>query len=81
MKEIFKNWTFVNFKSTSTIDDSILNSNTEYVFFFTDFIKHHVYYRFINMVREKNIPFGYIGTININKCIKQISDEISAANK
>ena len=81
MKEIFKNWTFVNFKSTSTIDDNILNSNTEYVFFFTDFIKHHVYYRFINLVREKNIPFGYIGTININKCIKQIADEISAANK
>ena len=79
MKDIFKNWTFVNFRSTTTIDDNILNSGTEYLFFFTDFIKHNVYYRFINLVREKKIPFGYIGSININKCIKQIADEIAAA--
>ena len=78
MKDMFKNWTYVNFKSTSTIDDSILNNSTEYVFFFTDFIKHHVYYRFMNLVREKHIPFGYIGSININKCIKQIAEEIAA---
>lgn len=68
-------WSYINFKSTTTIDDSILDS-AEYVFFFTDMLKHHVYYRFINLAKQKRVPFGYIGSSNIEKCIKQIAEEM-----
>lgn len=76
MKDVFPNWTYINFKSVTTINDSVLNS-CEYLFFFTDFIKHNVYYRFINLVRDKKIPFGYISNINIDKCVKQIAEEVN----
>ena len=75
MKEYFPKWTYVSPKSTTTVNDTILE-HAEQVFFFTDALKHHVYYRFINLVREKKIPFGYISSINIDKCLKQMSDEI-----
>lgn len=75
MKDMFPDWTYINFKSTTTIDDNILN-NADHVYFFTDFIKHNVYYRFINIVRDKKIPFGYISSINIDKCLKQMSNDM-----
>lgn len=75
MKEVFPDWGYINFKNTTTVDDSILN-NVEYVYFFTDFIKHHVYNRFISQVRSKKIPFGYIGSTNIDKCIRQLAEEM-----
>ena len=75
MREAFPDWSYINFKSTTTIDDSILDS-AEYVFFFTDMLKHHVYYRFINLAKQKRVPFGYIGSSNIEKCIKQIAEEM-----
>lgn len=75
MKSLFPEWKFVNYKSTTTIDSNIA-INAEYVFFFSDFIKHNVYYKFINIVRDKQIPFGYISSSNIEKCIKQMAEEI-----
>lgn len=76
MKSLFPKWKFVNFRSTTTIDSNIA-INAEYVFFFTDFVKHNVYYRFINIVRDKQVPFGYISSSNIEKCIKQMVKEIT----
>lgn len=75
LREIFPKWTYVNYKSTTTVDDSIL-TNADHVFFFTDMLKHHVYYRFINLVRERKIPFGYISSSNIDKGLKQMAEEI-----
>ena len=76
LRDLFPKWTFVNYKSTTTVDDSIL-AHSDYVFFFTDMLKHHVYYRFINLVREKKVPFGYISSSNIDKGLKQMAEEIS----
>ena len=39
-------------------------------------LKHHVYYRFVNLVRKKKIPFGYISTSNIDKGLKQMAEEL-----
>lgn len=39
-------------------------------------LKHHVYNRFVNLVREKKIPFGYISTSNIDKGLKQMAEEL-----
>lgn len=76
MKECFPKWTYVSPKSTTTVNDTILE-HVEQVFFFTDALKHHVYYRFINLVREKKIPFGYISSSNIDKCLKQMAEEMT----
>ena len=75
VRDLFPKWTFVNFKSTTTIDDSVVD-HADHVFFYTDTLKHHVYYRFVNLVREKKIPFGYISTSNIDKGLKQMAEEL-----
>ena len=75
VRDLFPKWTFVNFKSTTTIDDSVVD-HADHVFFYTDALKHHVYYRFVNLVREKKIPFGYISTSNIDKGLKQMAEEL-----
>ena len=75
VSDLFPKWTFVNFKSTTTIDDSVVD-HADHVFFYTDALKHHVYYRFVNLVREKKIPFGYISTSNIDKGLKQMAEEL-----
>lgn len=43
---------------------SILN-NIDYIFFYTGYMNHSTYYRIINYIRSKEIPFGYIGKTNI----------------
>ena len=75
MRDVFPNWKYIDFKSVTTVDDNILN-HIDHLYFFTDFIKHNVYYKFINLVRSKNVPFGYISSSNVDRCIKQIAEEI-----
>ena len=48
----------------------------ENVYFFTDYINHISYKKFVAIVREKNIPFGYIGSRNIESVIRQIYQEM-----
>lgn len=74
MRDVFPDWKYIDFKSVTTVDDNILN-HIDHLYFFTDFIKHNVYYKFINLVRSKNVPFGYISSSNVDRCIKQIAEE------
>lgn len=40
-----------------------------------DHISHGTYEKFIALVREQNIPFGYLHTINKEALIRQIYKE------
>ena len=40
------------------------------------FFKYSTYYRFINIVRDNNIPFGFIHSTNVSANIKQIYDDV-----
>ena len=53
-----------------------LKNKEEKVYFFTDYINHISYKKFIAIVREKNIPFGYIGSRNIDSVVAQIFQEM-----
>ena len=48
---------------------------TEKVYFFTNHISHGTYGKYINLVRENKIPFGYLQTINIENVVKQIYND------
>ena len=72
MKELFPDWKYINFKSTTTINDSVLNESIDHVYFFTDVLKHHVYYRFVGLVKTKGLTFGYLNGSNIDATVKQI---------
>lgn len=50
--------------------------NIDFIFFFTGFMNHGTYYRFINHIRNKNIKFGYIGKTNLELVESELVEEI-----
>ena len=74
LRNIFPDWTYLSPKTSGTVDNKVVSS-AEFVYFFTDYIKHSTYNRFISIVREEKKPFGYIHSINIESNIQQIYEE------
>ena len=77
LRNRFRNWVFLDPKTSGSVDGNLLNK-ADRVFFFTEIISHSTYYRFIKLVREREIPFGYIHSINIENNIRQIYKEVTA---
>jgi len=77
LKNRFPSWNFLSPKTSGAVDSRLL-IHADYVYFFTSIIKHCTYMRFIRIVRDHNIPFGYIHNINISSNIQQIYKDISA---
>lgn len=75
LKNRFPLWSFLSPRTSGSVDDRLLR-HAEHVYFFTDCIEHSTYLRFIRIVREKHIPFGYIHTINIKANIRQIYEDL-----
>lgn len=75
LKELFPDWVFVGAGRSGTIDEHILD-NADFVYFFTDTMSHSVYYRFIQMVRNNNLPFAYIHGVNLDLNIRQMYKEV-----
>lgn len=75
LKQLFPDWMFVHPDAFKNVTGSMLEGK-EHVYFFTDYINHTSYKKFINIIREKEIPFGYIGSRNIDSVVKQIYEDI-----
>ena len=75
MKKLFPKWLFVHPDDYKTVNIGMLEGK-EKVFFYTDYINHISYKKFIGIVREKKIPFGYLGSKNVEYVIAQIYEEI-----
>lgn len=75
LKKCFPKWLYVSVDSYKTVDGKILGGK-ERVYFYTDYISHTTYGKFISQVRERKIPFKYVGSQNIEKLIKQVYEDI-----
>ncbi|SEA17694.1 hypothetical protein SAMN05216349_10632 [Oribacterium sp. KHPX15] len=75
LKQLFPEWLIVHLDEYKTVNSRMLEGK-EKVYFFTDYINHISYKKFIAIVREKNIPFGYIGSSNIGSVVAQIYEEM-----
>ena len=75
LKQIFPEWLFVHPDAYKTVNSGMLEGK-EKVYFFTDYNNHISYKKFVAIVREKNIPFGYIGSRNIASVVSQIYKEM-----
>lgn len=80
LKSKYRNWTFIKPNASSNIQTSVI-ANADYVYFFTDCMKHGVYYRFMAFIRQYNIPFGYIHQVNIEKNEYQIYIDLKNKKK
>lgn len=74
LKNKFPNWIFLAPKPSGSVDGNVI-VNADYVYFFTDFIKHSTYYKYVNIARDKGVPFGYIHSVNVAANVRQIYDE------
>ena len=75
LKQMFPEWLFVHPDAYKTVNSGMLEGK-EKVSFFTDYINHISYKKFVAIVREKSIPFGYIGSRNIDSVVTQIYQEM-----
>ena len=77
LKERFPNWMFILPDSYKTVDGKMLEGKDK-VYFFTDYLSHVTYGKFIAAVRERHIPFGYLGSLNVEKLIRQIYEDVKS---
>ena len=75
MKTEFPGWKFVN-PTVSGATDTAIVDKADYVFFFSDTISLSTYYRYLNVLRERKISFGYIHGVNIENNIRHIYQEM-----
>lgn len=75
MKKEFPEWMFVSVDNFKTVDRSLLDEK-EMVYFYTDYISHTAYGKFIAALRENKIRFGYLGSLNIDSVVKRIYDDV-----
>lgn len=75
LKQEFPNWTYVDAEVSGTIEGSIVK-NADRVYFFTDTISHSTYYRYMNVIREHGVDFGYIHGVNIDKNVQTMYREL-----
>lgn len=74
LKNKFPKWKFYK-AEMSGIDEAAIK-NADYVYFFTGCMRHSNYNKTISLMKEHDIPFGYISNINIDKNVQQFYMEL-----
>ena len=75
IKNLFPDWTIIKPSPSGTVETTPVE-NADYVFFFTDIISHSTYERYINVLRTKKIPFGYLHGVNVDDNIRYIYGQL-----
>lgn len=76
IKKKLPTWNYIQADETTKLTPgSILGYDN--VYFFTGFISHKDYYRFVEAVRKNHVPFGFINKeTNVNRNIEQLYSEL-----
>lgn len=75
MKKEFPNWRFLD-ANISRTNDGKLVEGADIVYFFTDHLSHGTYGKFVKLVRENQIPFGYLHFVNIETLVRQVFEDL-----
>ena len=71
LRKEFPNWRYLD-ANISRVHDKKLVEGAEKVYFFTDHLSHGIYARYVKLIRDCGIPFGYMHSVNIGTLIKQV---------
>ena len=74
LKQQFPNWMFIHPDSYKNVDGKIFEDK-ERVYFFTDYLNHASYMKFIAALRGRKVPFGYLGSRNVESMIRQVFED------
>lgn len=71
---MFPNWKFISTDVSNIDNNTIINS--DYIFFYTSYLTHSLYYKIMNCVEQNNLRIGYINNVNLDIVIKNIVRDI-----
>ena len=71
MKQEFPDWIYIEPSVSGALDASVVDK-ADHVYFFTDTISHTTYYKYINVIREHDVEFGYIHGVNIENTVRKL---------
>ena len=76
MKRLLPSWNYIS------VDDNSLGAvgaleRADYIYVYTDALKHAQYYRAMNIVKSKGKVLYYLGSSNIDECLRQFGVELS----
>ena len=74
LRNEFPNWTFISPSVSGSIDAHLVDK-ADYIYLFTDTLGHTNYYKFMNAIREAEVPFGFMHGVNIKKNIRQVYED------
>lgn len=75
LKKEFPNWRYLD-ANISRANDSKLVEGADMVYFFTDHLSHGTYGKFVKLVRENRIPFGYMHSVNMESLVRQVFEDL-----
>ena len=75
MKQEFPDWVYINATVSGTLEASVVDK-ADHVYFFTDTISHSTYFKYMNVVKERGVDFGYIHGVNIENTVRKIYREM-----
>ena len=75
MRQEFPDWTYIEPSVSGALDASVVDK-ADQVYFFTDTISHTTYYKYINVIRERDVEFGYIHGVNIENTVRKLYNEL-----
>lgn len=76
LKKEFPKWKFISVNGFTTATQQIVYSSDK-VFFFSDYLNHCAYEKYISVVREHNIPFSYLHGVNVEATLREIYRSVS----
>ena len=74
LKAEFPKWKFYDANVARTNDLAL--DGTEKLYFFTNHLSHSTYDKYIALVRERKIPFGYIHSVNMDAVIRTLYNDL-----
>lgn len=75
LKNVCPKWQFISPNATVGLSDSVF-IGADMVYFFTDSLSHRNYFRYINLMREKKLRFGYMHGVNLEMNISQVYQDL-----
>ncbi|MCD8336273.1 MAG: hypothetical protein LUD18_03190 [Lachnospiraceae bacterium] len=74
LKVRFDGWRFISTEISAVVDLRVFDG-ADYTYFFTEHLAHKTYAAYVKVLRERDLPFGYIHSTNVEKNIAQIYEE------
>lgn len=76
LKKEFPSWRYLD-ANISRANESKLVEGADMVYFFTDHLSHGTYGKFVKLVRENQIPFGYVHSVNMETLVRQVFEDLA----